>query len=186
MFCRCPKLKILDVGSYNISINAIIPKFISKWKNLEMLKLGKYYLKEILPQIGLHCNNFIWLSAPYNYFHKDDASALVASLPKLEYLDLHGGGFEKEALLMILQGCKHLVHLDVRQCFGFDDDDAEILELASHIPVFMCEGSMVVPDIEPASLQDRRLDHELFCDKINHDDCVYDLNFDFDDLFEDI
>ena len=38
--------------------------------------------------------------------------------------------------MKILKGCKQLVHLDVRNCKGFDDDDDEILELArvaSHI-----------------------------------------------------
>ena len=172
--CRCPRLKGLAVGSYNEFINGIIVKFISKWKNLEMLKLGKYDLKEIIPQIGLHCNNLIWLSAPYTYIGKEEASALVSSLSELKYLDLHGGNFEKEALVMILQGCKKLVHLDISKSFGFNDDDAEILKLASQIPAFMCEGSMVIPVIEPGSLHYHGLDHELFCDKINHDDCVYD------------
>ena len=121
------------MGSYNEFINSIIVKFISKWKNLEMLKLVKYHLKEIILEIGLHCNNFNWLSAPFTYIGKDEASALVSSLSELKYLDLHGGDFEKEALVMILQGCKQLVHLDISKSFGFDDDDAEILELASHI-----------------------------------------------------
>ena len=127
---------------YHEFINSIILEFISKWKNLEMLGLGKYNLKGIIPEIGLHCNNFIWLSAPNTYIGKDEASALVSSLSELKYLDLHGGDFEKEALVMILQGCKQLVHLDISQSFGFDGDDAEILELASHIPAFKCEGSV--------------------------------------------
>ena len=162
--CRCPRLKGLAVGSYNEFINGIIVKFISKWKYLEMLKLGKYDLKEIIPQIGLHCNNLIWLSAPYTYIGKDEASTLVSSLSKVKYLDLHGGDFEKEALVMILQGCKQLVHLDIRQSFGFDDDDAEILELASHIPAFKCEGSIITPDW-------------LDDDHIDHDDLVYDSSY---------
>ena len=171
----------------NFSIEDIIPK-ISKWKSLEMMRLGKFHIgefhmKSVLPQIGLHCNNFIWLSAPYAGIEKDEASAIVALLPRLKYLDLHYSFFEKEALVMILQGCKQLVHLDVRECFGFCDDDAEILELASHIPVFMCEGSGMISEIATSYLRDRRLDHELFCDQINHDDCVYDL-FDYDDLFD--
>ena len=119
------------MGSYNEYINGIIVKFISRWKNLEMLKLGKYHLKEIIPQIGLHYNNLIWLSSPYTYLGKEEASSMVSSLSELKYLDLHGGDFEKEALVMILQGCKQLVHLDISKSFGFNDDDAEILELAS-------------------------------------------------------
>ena len=123
-------MKAFDGGSYDELTNSVIQKFICKWKNLEMLTLGKYHLKEIVTQIGLHCNNFISLSAPFNYFGKDEAFALVSSLPKLKYLDLHGGTLDKEAVVMILQSCKQLVHLDVSISFGFNEDDFEILELA--------------------------------------------------------
>ncbi|RVW31799.1 hypothetical protein CK203_099485 [Vitis vinifera] len=88
-------------------------------EKLEMMRLGKFHMKEVLPEIGLHCNNFIWLSAPETYIGKDEASAIVTSLPQLKYLDLHGASFEKETLLMILQGCKQLVHLDIRDCWVF-------------------------------------------------------------------
>ena len=122
MICRCPRLKGLDA----------------------VFHVGLFYMKSVLPQIGLHCNNFIWLSAPRAGIRKYVASAIVASLPRLEYLDIPYTFFEREALVIILQGCKKLVYLDVRKCFGFCDDDAEILELASHIPVFMCEGSRII------------------------------------------
>ena len=114
----------------------MIPKFISKLKFLDILKIGHCYLNEILPQIGFHCHNFILLSAPYHNIGKDHVSALVDSHPELMYLDLHGGVLENEYLVKILKGCKQLIHLDVRNCKGFDDDDDEILELArvaSHI-----------------------------------------------------
>ena len=75
-------------------------------------------MDEILPQIRLNCNNFICLSAAHNYFQGDDAAFLVASLPQLKYLDLHGGFIEKEDVDKILKGCKQLVHLDIREC-GF-------------------------------------------------------------------
>ncbi|KAJ9676414.1 hypothetical protein PVL29_025101 [Vitis rotundifolia] len=51
---ECPRLKVLDVGLYNFSIEDIIPKFVSKWKSLEMMRLGKFHMKSIVPQIGLH------------------------------------------------------------------------------------------------------------------------------------
>ena len=133
------------MGAFNMSIEDIIPKFISKWKSLEMMRMGKLHMEEVLPQIGLHCHNFIWLSAPYTYIGKDEASAIVTSLPKLKYLDLHNASFEKETLVMILKGCKKLVHLDIRNCWGFHGVDAEILELASHIPTFMYEGPIILP-----------------------------------------
>ncbi|KAJ9676410.1 hypothetical protein PVL29_025099 [Vitis rotundifolia] len=176
---ECPRLEGLDVGLYNFSIEDIIPKFVSKWKSLEMMRLGKFHMKSVVPQIGLHCNNFIWLSAPYTYIGKVEALVMVASLPKLKCLDLHRATFEKEALVMILQGYKQLVHLDIRDCWGFRGDDAEILELASHIPSFMCEGSSIGLGTLSAPVDNLEVDHELFCDKIHHDDC---FDFDFDDL----
>ena len=58
------------------------------------------------------------------------------------YLDLHLGGIEREALVMILKGCKQVLHLDVSYCFGFLYNDEQILKLASHIPAFMCQDSV--------------------------------------------
>ena len=43
--------------------------------------------------------------------------------------------------MMIILGCKELASLDARDCTGFKADDAGILQLASHIPAFKCEGS---------------------------------------------
>lgn len=123
--------------------STIIPKLISKWKNLEMLSLGsRHNMEEILAQISLHCNNFIMLFAPQIYVGKDEATAIVTSLPNLKYLVLKGSTIEWENLVMVLQGCKKLLRLDVRKCIGFEENDAEILALASHIPTFMCEGSI--------------------------------------------
>lgn len=70
---------------------------------------------------------------------------------------------------MILQGCKQLVHLDVRECSGFHADDAKILRLASHIPAFMCEGYPLFPEL------DAPIDFSF-----DPNDFGYD--FDFDDL----
>ena len=98
-------------------------------------------MRGILAQIALHCNNFMRLSAPGINVGYWEASAIVTLLPNLRYLVLKGATIRQKRVVMILQGCKQLVHLDVRGCTGFDEDDAEILELASHIPSFMCEGS---------------------------------------------
>ena len=74
----------------------------------------------------------------------------------------------------------------MRDCFLFEESDAETLELASHIPSFMCEGSSIGLGELSAFFYHREVarevDHELFCDKICHDDCVYAFHFDFDDL----
>ncbi|XP_034694826.1 F-box/LRR-repeat protein At3g48880-like [Vitis riparia] len=139
-----PTLKTLDLDAVLLfKQSTIIPKLISKWKNLEMLTLGsRRNMVEILSQISLHCNNFIKLFAPGIYVGKDEVTAMITSLPNLKYLDLKGSTIEQKNLVMILQGCKELQLLDVRDCIGFWEGNAEILELASHIPKFMCEGSI--------------------------------------------
>ena len=112
-------------------------------------------MEEILAQISLHCNNFIMLFAPRIYVGKDEATAIVTSLPNLKYLVLKGSTIEWENLVMVLQGCKKLLRLDVRECIGFEENDAEILALASHIPTFMCKGSILYDyDDEPLTYKD--------------------------------
>ncbi|XP_034693514.1 F-box/LRR-repeat protein At3g48880-like [Vitis riparia] len=87
--------------------STIIPKLISKWKNLEMLSLGsRHNMEEILAQISLHCNNFIMRFAPRIYVGEDEATAIVTSLPNLKYLFLKGSAIEWENLVMVLQAAK--------------------------------------------------------------------------------
>ncbi|CAK7340335.1 unnamed protein product [Dovyalis caffra] len=57
-----------------------------------------------------------------------------------------GGKINFENLVIIVEGCKNLVYLDVSDCIGFDADDEKVLELASHIKTFKCEGSMLEED----------------------------------------
>ncbi|CAL5353666.1 unnamed protein product [Camellia sinensis] len=119
------------------------PNLISKWKNLELLRLeGTFHLQEILAQINIHCKNFIGLGIPRAYIqHK--ASAIVTLLPNIKQLFLRHASMEKENLVMILQGCKELKYFDVRDCISFDEGDNEILKLASHIQTFEHKGSML-------------------------------------------
>lgn len=91
-------------------------------------------MAKIIPHISLHCKNFPQLIAP----------GLVNFVPNIRYLFLKVSGIDRENLVMILQGCKELASLDVRDCIGFEDDDAERLQLALHIPAFMCEGSGIL------------------------------------------
>ncbi|KAJ9676403.1 hypothetical protein PVL29_025094 [Vitis rotundifolia] len=105
-----------------------------KWKNLEVLPIRRSNnMAEIIPHISLHCKNFAQLIAP----------GLVTFVPNIRYLFLKVSGIDRENLV-ILQGCKELVSLDIRDCIGFEDDDAERLQLALHIPAFMCEGSGIL------------------------------------------
>ncbi|RVW83655.1 hypothetical protein CK203_039285 [Vitis vinifera] len=113
----------------------ICQKKTNKWKNLEVLPIKwSYNMAEIIPHISLHCKNFPQLIAP----------GLVNFVPNIRYLFLKVSGIDRENLVMILQGCKELASLDVRDCIGFEDDDAERLQLALHIPAFMCEGSGIL------------------------------------------
>ncbi|CAL2261960.1 unnamed protein product [Prunus armeniaca] len=47
----------------------------------------------------------------------------------------------RDGLVTLLCGCKDLVMLDARDCYGFDANDDEISQLEYHISKFMCEGS---------------------------------------------
>ena len=82
----------------------------------------------------------------------NEASAIVTHLPKIKHLFLKGATIEKKNLVMILRCCRELVRLDVRDCFLFEESDAEILELASHIPSFRCEGSTHINNYEVREL----------------------------------
>lgn len=126
--------------SYQQSV--VISNQISKWANLETVELvGGCHMKKILPQISLHCKTFTELRAPQSYIGKDEASLIVTFGPKIKNLSLKGSTIERENLVTIMLGCSELEILDVSDCTGFQVDDAEILQLASVIPVFKCEGS---------------------------------------------
>lgn len=69
------------------------------------------------------------------------ATAIVSNLSTIKRLVLDEAKLEKVNLELILRGCKELELLYVRDCVGFDEDDEEILMLASGIKDFQCEGS---------------------------------------------
>ncbi|KAL7177316.1 hypothetical protein ACSBR2_030634 [Camellia fascicularis] len=120
-----------------------IPSLLSKWKNLEFLRLGgSFQMKEVLAQINIHCKNFIGLDITKANIGDFEASAIVTLLPNIKQLYLRNATMEKEHLVMILKGCRELEYVDVRKCIGFDAYDDEILKLASQIPTFINEGSM--------------------------------------------
>ncbi|KAL6129002.1 hypothetical protein ACLB2K_072355 [Fragaria x ananassa] len=62
---------------------------------------------------------------------------------KIKYLWLRRARIGRQGLITLLQGCKDLELLDVRECCGFDEEDEEIAKLAASISKFMCEGSRV-------------------------------------------
>ncbi|XP_042509278.1 F-box/LRR-repeat protein At3g48880-like [Macadamia integrifolia] len=118
-------------------------KFVSKWEDLEHLSLlliPKDSFKDILTQISLSCKNFVGLSTTGSVY-TEEAIAIATALPKIRYLRLSRSTLPKNSLKIILDGCEDLVLLDARNCIHFEEDDKEILEIASHIKTFMFEGS---------------------------------------------
>ena len=146
ILCRCPALISLSLPSDDLSneYSSILPTLIGKWEHLETLWLGSSdNLVNIITQISLACSKFSSLSVSSAIIWKKEASAIVTNLPNIKSLSLRGAWIDLENLVIILQGCKNLVHLDVRDCTGFISDDERVLELASNIKTFMCEGSML-------------------------------------------
>ena len=140
IFSRCPALKVLYLPSVmGNNRSFVLSEVISKWKNLELLKIERpciHNMEKILKEISLHCKNFCHLEIDnIPIIHNEEASAIVTFLPNIRYLHLRHGIIDQKNLKIILQGCKKLVHLDVRDSLSFECDD-QILELASHITNF--------------------------------------------------
>ncbi|KAJ6749497.1 hypothetical protein OIU85_000167 [Salix viminalis] len=145
----------------------ILPTVIGKWEHLENLWLeSSDFLVYIITQIALACSKFSGLSVSSATIGEEQASAIVTYLPNIKSLILRGARMDLKNLVIILQGCKNLVHLDVRDCRGFISGDERVLELASNIKTFMCEGSMVDDYDDDIDFDD---DYGIF-----HDDLVYD------------
>ena len=124
----------------------VIPELISKWKNLELLGLGRLSnMEKVFEEINCHCKNFCWLCGFGADIERDTASSIVTFFPNIKYLSMRKANIDRESLEMILQGCKELVLLDARDCVGYECDD-QLLKLASHISSFQHEGSRLFDD----------------------------------------
>ncbi|BBH04620.1 F-BOX WITH WD-40 2 [Prunus dulcis] len=73
--------------------------------------------------------------------HGREALSIVKLVPNIKYLNLKGAKVNQGGLVTLLCGCKDLVMLGARGCFGFNENDDETSKLASHISTFMCKGS---------------------------------------------
>ncbi|CAL2261920.1 unnamed protein product [Prunus armeniaca] len=74
----------------------------------------------------------------------DGLLGVEAMMPSRQYherFSLWGAQVNRDGLVTLLRGCRDLVRLDARDCYGFDENDDEISKLESHISKFMCEGS---------------------------------------------
>ncbi|KAL5718929.1 hypothetical protein ACHQM5_011780 [Ranunculus cassubicifolius] len=157
---RCPKVNVVRLPkclnwcycSYKSRCDCkekekkIVPTVVRNWKNLQHLIIDtSFYFKRIINEVATHCKNLETLQVSCTVkveISLKEVSVITSSLPRIKVLIL-GKGTEipRECLLTLLSGCKELIRVDVRECFGFDADDEEILKMASHIKVFMAEGS---------------------------------------------
>ncbi|KAF9625244.1 hypothetical protein IFM89_020830 [Coptis chinensis] len=144
---ECKALKILIVPYLDATPKQrqCIPELIAKLNYLENLGICGVELNKIVTQIGIHCSNFVGLFINSS-IHFDEATSIVTNLPKIKHLSLRNCSLPRECLIQILNGCRDLVLFDVRGCIGFDEDDEEILKLASHIKDFRPQGSMLYDD----------------------------------------
>ncbi|KAH0468727.1 hypothetical protein IEQ34_001959 [Dendrobium chrysotoxum] len=153
---ECSKLKNLILPRIESEDEEQLLKAISNWKELEVLEMESKpsVLHEMVKQIGLHCNKFQGLKLR-GCIKKEDAAAIIGSLPKLKWLDLSCCRLGREDLLAIIDGCRDLNRLSVRDCIGFEADD-ELKRRASGIVVFEHEGSMIEDECELDELEDDR------------------------------
>ncbi|CAK7345414.1 unnamed protein product [Dovyalis caffra] len=141
---KCPSLRRLSLPRCQSGDGGFNAELIRKLKHLEELTLrDSANLIDITREININCTNFTLLAISHGgaCIKEEEASAIVNNLPKIKYLKLSKGFIEQKSLVMILKGCKNLVHLDVSNCLGFNPDD-KILALASHIGEFNYKGSV--------------------------------------------
>ncbi|XP_020580464.1 F-box/LRR-repeat protein At3g48880-like [Phalaenopsis equestris] len=140
---ECPKLRNLILPRVESEDEEQLLKAISKWKELEVLEMESKpsILAEMVKQIGIHCNKFKGLKLRGS-IKKEDAAAIVGCLPNLEWLDLSSCRLGRGELLAIVDGCRHLKRLSVRDCTGFEVDE-EVKKRASGIELFEHEGSTI-------------------------------------------
>ncbi|KAL6971021.1 hypothetical protein U1Q18_030702 [Sarracenia purpurea var. burkii] len=137
---ECPHLRTLELPcAYGSEIPKLMSELnlVSKWKNLEFLSTRMcFQFREILTQISIHCKNFVGLTIKRDCIWEDEVLAIITLLPNIKCLSMWRCFIEKKNLVMVLQGCKELVHFEVMHCTGFYEGDGEILKLTSHMRTF--------------------------------------------------
>ncbi|XP_020570686.1 F-box/LRR-repeat protein At3g48880-like [Phalaenopsis equestris] len=144
----CPKLKVVEFPGVRRQDEKQLPQLISKWKELETLKISLKPVSfiETIEQININCPNFAGLRL-YGLFNNAETKAIAGCIPRLKIFAINGSIIDKEGLMEILDGCSELEVLNVSDCAGFDVDD-EILMKASKIKKFVFndvtkEGNMI-------------------------------------------
>lgn len=143
---ECPSLKVLALPKLMSEDEVHIPQLVGKWKDLRRLEMESKPSSfcKMATQIGLNCKKFGKLKM-HGAIKEEDVSAIVKSLPKLKCLDLNKSYLPMEQLFAIMNGCKELDRLSVRDCIGFEADD-KVLRRASRIKTFEHEGSKLRED----------------------------------------
>ena len=146
---RCPALSILALpDTMENEVEKCIPDFICKWKELEWLCMQSIPVsfKEILSEINCHCHYFFGM-VTRGWITADEVFSITEFLPKIKHLHLRGSFMSKGSLMLILEGCKELKVLDVRDCLGLLIDD-EALKKASTIETFQYGGFLLEEEEE--------------------------------------
>ncbi|KAL8233683.1 hypothetical protein R6Q59_019783 [Mikania micrantha] len=137
---RCPKLKRLVLPAWNLITETGLFKAINSWKDLESLTMPSISDPvNIMEKISINCKNFSQLKimGPCDIFF---AHTLVTCLPNLKVLSLRCSMLDEDALLILLDGLKHLEVLNISHCI-IDDLDESTLEKASRLrEFFTCLG----------------------------------------------
>lgn len=167
---ECPRLKNLILSRIELEDETQFLQSIAKWKELEVLEMDSKpsNLPAVVKQIGKSCSNFHGLKLRGS-IEKEDVAAIVGHLPNLRRLDLSTCRLGREEVIAILEGCRDLESLKVRDCVGFEADE-EVRRRGSWIKVFEHEGSMVEDECD-FELEDDDRDVSLEEMLMYYDDC---------------
>ncbi|PKU83855.1 F-box protein SKIP19 [Dendrobium catenatum] len=132
----CPRLKTLCLPRICFDDEVRFFNLLSKWRDLEWLAIESkpFKLREMAEQIGIHCSKFYGMKIR-GFIRKEDVTGIVDFLPKIEVLDLSGSQIRKEEVLAIVDGCRGLKRLSLKECVGFEADE-EVSRRARGIQVF--------------------------------------------------
>ncbi|XP_059306467.1 F-box protein SKIP19-like isoform X1 [Lycium ferocissimum] len=122
---RSGKLKRLSSACYHSMLCDGLVEAVQKLPLLEELSLTHTIITtEGIESLGLSCpllKSFELNNSLYDYFDNEDARneealAIAKNLPALHHLQLIGNSMTNKGLEAILDGCPHLVSLDLRLC----------------------------------------------------------------------
>nr|XP_018680933.1 PREDICTED: F-box/LRR-repeat protein At3g48880-like isoform X3 [Musa acuminata subsp. malaccensis] len=144
---KCPRLKRLALpDNFMLEDDLLIPELVGRWRDLEQLEMETKpsSFLEMIAVIGRNCSRFGRLKVR-GLIGKEDAKAIVDCLPDLNHLELSKSYLTKEELVVIVNGCRKLERLTVKDCLGLQVDD-EVVRSASRIKCFEHEGSKLLDD----------------------------------------